>query len=1015
MRSPANLLLALLAVVTAANASQSLALSNSPNNQFGGILPSSNRYSAIGDWRIEGQGDNFVTGNAVCGLWELDSDAKVYISASNALVLNGFSNEAVAIPLGSTTAFRWVGQRNTTTGFYTLELWDQQTGAYTQAQTPISGQGTFDRRNRKFSIGSFYEPANPQIHLGFIRWFSTTRPLGGAPPAIVTGTPGDLMDYEFENSTSDVSGNHLQLSAQNGGAKYSATASFPPAANLGSIPLTVRAATGATLDASGSFSNSDSPNVTCLWAQTTASPALGHWRARNGCVASFAPPVFGTYYLSLTVTDSQGLSSQRQFKLGAVATDNNGVVVVSDPRVDLILGPMIRHGANPWSWTDNRLKTMADLQIALQSTTWLDYWNTASPHGALSVTNSSAVVTGAGTQFQSDFCGGAGNTTPAAATTGIVIWYNSAIYPGTTGRAFYSIKSCDSQTQLTLTAPYVHTGADTGLNYAIGNNAIAGNWLYSNTPGNYYDNVLAFYSMYYRTGIDDYQNAARSLASRWWTGPNWDRGKNFDINSLGGTFINAGPARGQSATGLILWALDTGTDIWPGMHYLWDYWTYVAYTYPKNFNWNVQMGNTREMGYMTAGFGLCALFDTSSVYRSNCMTYLSAEINQIWSALQINGTWQFTNPDVQFTASDGSVYATVTDGSPNITITGASWNAGTFSNDQGSLKQYLWFIKDPTNNNQYGSGPTRQNSDIGDALAYQVASVVDGNHAVLTRPYQSGSCANGCRKGLVVSHIAGFGTLPFMNGLSIGALGTYAYQAIKAAGSAADLSTLQNVITQGVTYLASTAYDPNGGSLGIAGGMFGARGYLNCEPQPNSDPFCASGVPVLGEAVRGFSAGYLITGDPAIKSAMDGMYQRMWCKPGFSCPFSNPAGVYMSDLDDGNYMLTSGPLTNKWFGFFGGYGFASSWPAARLGGVAQPDSRAVHLPVRFSSVANSASARITLVQPSGSRSSLTCVPSADCSSNVDVRQGDHLVQIDYLAADGSTLSPGALAVLPVTP
>jgi hypothetical protein len=427
------------------------------------------------------------------------------------------------------------------------------------------------------------------------------------------------------------------------------------------------------------------------------------------------------------------------------------------------------------------------------------------------------------------------------------------------------------------------------------------------------------------------------------------------------------------------------------------------------------MGNTREMGYMTAGFGLCALFDTSSVYRSNCMSYLSAEINQIWSALQVNGTWQFTNPDVQFTASDGSVYVTVTDGSPNITITGASWSAGTFSNDQGPFKQYLWFIKDSKNNSQYGSGPTRQNSDIGDSLAYQVASVIDGNHAVLTRPYQSGSCATGCRKGLIVSHIAGFGTIPYMNGLSLGALGTYAYQAIKSAGSSADLSTLQNVIAQGVTYLAGAAYDASGGSLGAAGGMFGGRGYLNCEPQPNSDPYCASGVPVLGEAIRGFSAGYLITGDPAIKSAMDAMYQRMWCKPGFACPFPNPAGVYMSDLDDGNYMLTTGPLTNKWFGFFGGYGFASSWPAARVGGLAQYSARAIHIPVRFSSVANSASARVTLVQPSGARSNLTCVPSGDCSSNVDVRQGDHLVQIDYLAADGSTLSPGSLAVLPVAP
>lgn len=978
-----------------------------------GVLPSTSVYAALGDCRIEGQVDRWVdSGGPAVGIWELDSDMKVYI-VNHSLVLNGFSNESVSVNLAS-NAFRWVGQRNRSTGRYTLEVWDQNTGVYSKSDVPMAFTGTVDRRGRRFSIGSFYEATVPNLNSGFLRWYSTTRPLGGAPPPMQTNSPADLLDFEFEGNLKDLSANNVGISMVSGTPAFVTTAIFPPAVNLGPTPLTIRAGTATQVDATASFSNGDLPNIQCVWS-TVSIPAPVSWGNQRSCATTVAAPVFGTYYLRVTVIDSNQQAASKNFKIGAVATDDNDVVVIDNPQINRLLGPMIRFGANPWRWADDRSKALADLQITLQNTTWLDYWNTASPNGTVTVVKNSPVVTGTGTHFQSTFCGGAGQTAPVSPTGSLVIWYNSTNYPGTTGRGFYAIKSCDSDTQLTLARDYIHSADDSSLRYAVGDDGIASKWLYGNTPANYYDNVLAFYAMYYRTGIDDYRTAARTLAYRWWTGPNWDRGQNFDFENGFAGFINAGPARGQSVTGLILWSLDTGTDIWPGVHHLWNYWTYIAYTFNANNSWNVQIGNTREIGYMTAGLALCALYDGDSTYRSDCSNHLSAVLNLLWKPLEINNTWQFTNPDALFTEANGNVYVNVVDGSPDITLTGWTWSADTFSNDTGAYKQYLWFINDPKNNNLFSSGPTRQNSDVGDTTAYRVSVVTDPTHAVLTTPYNSGSCPppDGCNKGLAVSHIAGFGTLPYMNGLAIGAFGTYVYEAVKASNVQADIDLVLQMVRDGTKYLSTVAYDATGGGLGTQGGMFGAREFMNCElSRPDNDPYCASGIPVIGEATRAYSAGYLLTKDPTIATVMDTMYQRMWCKPGWPCPFPNTTGSYMSDIDDGNYMLTTGSLTNKWLGFFFGYGFTSSWPAARVGGLAPVDLRTESIPIDLASVVNARSVRVTTVRPSGFQAVTTCAASP-CGITVDARQGSHLIKVDYLSATGQVLAPGELTVIGV--
>ncbi|MGA2184807.1 MAG: hypothetical protein ABSH47_17445 [Bryobacteraceae bacterium] len=64
--------------------------------------------------------------------------------------------------------------------------------------------------------------------------------------------------------------------------------------------------------------------------------------------------VFGTYTFELQVTDGDGHQSTQTLQVGVVATDANGVVMQSNPNADLLFGPMIAFGRNPWGYQDAR-------------------------------------------------------------------------------------------------------------------------------------------------------------------------------------------------------------------------------------------------------------------------------------------------------------------------------------------------------------------------------------------------------------------------------------------------------------------------------------------------------------------------------------------------------------------------------------------------------------------------------------------------------------------------------------
>jgi hypothetical protein len=263
---------------------------------------------------------------------------------------------------------------------------------------------------------------------------------------------------------------------------------------------------------------------------------------------------------------------------------------------------------------------------------------------------------------------------------------------------------------------------------------------------------------------------------------------------------------------------------------------------------------------------------------------------------------------------------------------------------------------------------------------------------------------------MVVSIYAGFGNQPYELGLALSGMARFVYPALVGHQLTAEADTVHSFVVDGAKWLANNAIAPGNG------GVYGGRKFLNCEPTQNY-AFCQPALSQAGEAMSVFAPAYLMSQDDTIRTAADGLFQSLWAKPGFAAPVP-PSGTYLCDIDPqcpgGGYMLTSTPASNKWFGFFFGYGFAASWPAVRGGGLAPLAERTVDVPFTLSSIADADHVRITVVQPSGQLSETLCTGSP-CQITVDTRQGTHLFKLEYLSADGKVLAPAEFTPLPVIP
>ena len=868
-------------------------------------------------------------------------------------------------------------QRDTINKLLTCEIWDSQTG-----NRVAHGTGKIlnvrSLAAGRLSIGSKYNDSR----VAYLRVFSTIVPLNSRAPSV----RGDVLNWEFEKTGVDTSGTNRSASWTDGvdskgvtrlvsssSVIFAETPTYNPVCNAG-VTNVFRAGESIVLDGTASYTSDDSTPV-FSWkatAQPTASRLTITGQTLGKAVA--AGGTFGTHDFTLAVTDGTGRSSTCSVSHGVVAYDDAGVVVLPETTPaerarNQLLGKLIAHGKNPWAWADDRHRAMSQFfgeQLlsgnVLNSTgTALDWWNKPDA-GTVTVTYNSTKVYGVGTRFSTDLCGKDGNPrvprfNGSGGENSIVIWYPDSRTYGRVGRDLQPVVSCESDTELTLKYPYKRTqGTQTGLRYTFSRNR-TGYWMSNITHANFYDNVLAHYIMYYRTGLKIYLTYARTLADRWWQSPYMDQGRACPDFQAGGYCRYP---RDYGMTGLTIRALEKNDpDMWKGLRLYWDMFR-VSMTSPGNYPRDI-----RENGYEFLFVAQCAIADPDPANATLCRQTVETTFTQRWMPSRVNapghvlnGVWGIhalyniyeqvfswyprpcgIQPYSGNASNCGTV--TVTEGSPIVVGNGTKWTRQML-NSGPEESRHVWSLWVTPGGSNSG-GP----NGVGDAVAFRLTgcapgrdpncpenSVIDETHLRLNEPYHHPALKPGeSRTGLQwgVGQYMGFGTQPFM----LGILAQAFFAGHRATGNIAmqdaALGIAEFLVTSGIDYATS--------------GVYYSRGYPICRdaytPGPMSSyiPGCSyddknpSHIQrsrfLSGELVAPLAEAYKVTRSPRIRESLDKIYNAAFAKPGWASPYPTDRNIYLMDLDDGGYSMLASK--NKDYGFWFGMGGASQWPAYRAG------------------------------------------------------------------------------------
>ena len=604
------LLLLLLALAPLASA-QGVASLNFFNDQGAtATIPNAPPFSSLGSFRWEFRLHGFQLNQPnLQRIFEVSNISVSLVPASTNLRVTNFldgGGESLTIDLAGRSDVVVRIQRDLSRKRMTLQIWDSDGANFAEtAPQPLTG----DPRNfaGPLTIGknSFDFERLQAAQLAYFRWYQSLVAYQAAPPANVAG--GDLADFEFENTIADTSGRNLPL-AFDQATNYNLT----PVIALLPRDFSVRASSAFSIDASPSAAASyfwqqlSGPDVLTFSSRTSAIPTV------TGAVA------FGSYVIQLRVTNAAGNSDLRTVKVGAVPTNSEGVVQVSDDKVDFILGPQLRSGLSPWPFYD-----------AIRRSRGRDFGETYAPLiaadfdspavGTISVTNGSTTVTGTGTAFTSLFlCTGI-----VAADEAIVINYPDG--SGGFGRRLLPVVSCPSPTSIIIDVPYAYPSA-AGVQYTRWDAATSKRW----SEGiNYYDSVLVQYQNYYRTGNDDFLTYGRTLADGWWRCPQIDGGRDPNSRDIG--FM---PPRRVSMSGQLLRYMDGKPEFltWLKAHVdvsKGAYLTELAAT-----SGSVYGHGTREPGYSYWNLALMAKVHPDASVRTGYLADLNTFATSFWRDFQ---------------------------------------------------------------------------------------------------------------------------------------------------------------------------------------------------------------------------------------------------------------------------------------------------------------------------------------------------------------------------------------------
>ena len=921
-------------------------------------LPSTAPFTAVGDYRLEAHvhgctqtaAYQLLLGHAnfqirqVGGAASLEFDDNVDSNQGLGNIVQSYTGH---------TDFTIRFQRDSTLSRYTVEMWDTQTGSrwyvgirrLTLAALNLSGT---------FTIGG----ASTTCNIGAVRQYASVVALNSAPPKSRSGT-GDLGSWELEGNGTDDSGRALTLTTT--GVTYTTTPTGSPVACFrvsGNSYLSIRAGASNTLD-SCSYTNSDGA-LTLQWQQT-AGPSTTAFSSRTAASTTITGTVAGEYTYQLVASDGTNSTTLTQ-AVGAVATDSNGVIISGDANADFLFGPALRLGVGPWPYADRANVEMAATYGGLAAsatagTSWDNTWQTAKA-GTVSFTNGTTTVTGTGTSFQADYCGG--GTTPTE-TTHIVLFSSP--------KQRLQVTTCGSNTSLTVAADAsistvsgVQHSKMINLAYLYWGGAEGG--VGGSDNANYYDSVLAHYALHYRSGLTQYRTYARTVADRWTDSP----------------FFAVQAAPRLWALSGIMWRAYESSDsaLWTRLHTKLD-------AVQTSADVTTRIPDVREQAYEIAFLGIGGKLSPDSVRRTNYTTAVTNAAANRWTPQRkANGQWEnLINGYSPWNGQAGTV--TLTNGSTTVTGSGTNWQSSWASGGYDKV----WFTAD---NN--GTNP--------DTVYFTPYTWVSATSITLPRGYD-GINAGAGKAWQFCSNLCGVGTQPFQLGLA-GSSWEYARRLT----SSSTMSTFVSGI--------STWLRDYGGQATTRGGYYG-RGFANCEPIADNlgdcsyDPAQTTGDHgqfasryLVGEMMGGMAAGYIQNSSSTVKSKADD-----WMG---ACLGVDGGPNATTDQYDCRELVEDTGIKAKGYGFFFGYGGTYRWPAARLGGQAASSNRTLLVGVNLASVPNATQVRLTLTKPDSSTVTATC-SSSPCSITADARQADHLLKVEYLSAGNAVLAVGSQQIAAV--
>ena len=600
---------------------------------------------------------------------------------------------------------------------------------------------------------------------------------------------------------------------------------------------------------------------------------------------------------------------------------------------------------------------------------------------------------------------------------------------------YFPTSGCESDTALYLSTWWDNgiTGVQTDQQYAF----MDGGGYVGDYGPNFYDEVLAHYALYYRSGWTPARDAARKIGDNWLDYPEIAQGDAGGIPrrmSITGAYANT--------------VLDGRTKNWSGLRTLANHGVRAI---AEDCNSDV-----RENAYELSWLALAALFDpidTGSPTDPNQRSYWKAQL-ALASARDAScggsdHSWKtgfYWNPGAYppLTVTNGSAIATGTNlptsmcpfvangtgfatassailsgtgyqAGSKIVITGTRLGqiyTGTFEFRADSPYQVTLPVLWPGD-----SGPISWIIESNDSIGTATIAVDNNDprfgqvwgcrwdnpsQLTLNRPWVgTGTETVGfSRYGLI-----GRGVQPFMLGIKTLQM---SYGALVDDTSTA--ASYRQLAADAGNWILNTGYDP------LLKAISYGRIFPQCEPpmtesgdptfvfrivsciENSANPYALAGARARNSEVQNsFRAAYQANPAADVKAVGDQAYCAQWGIAGLTKPGYCTEAVTASNLADTDLGAF------KWTGFFFGIGMAHQWPAVRVGGVSPPSPQGVSVDLDLS---QAASGRVTVTQPSSATSQYLC-SSTPCQVMVDARQGAHWAQIDYLSSAGQVLSTTA--------